>query len=150
MNLLWSITNTLQLISCYPLIEVAFSSNSLNTFYTIHKLVTFDFLPESRKDIIAREGFKLQSDILFNQRYSVLGYKMPHILASLSPQFIIVALVTLYFLAQLLRYKMSKTGSTGEQKASLQLKQALFTYCSLFMELCLPFALQALPESFMK
>lgn len=55
---IWSLANVLQLISNYPLIEIAQPSNTIEIFAYVDKIANFELVPENQLDYIV--------SILFN------------------------------------------------------------------------------------
>ena len=139
----------LQLISFYPLLELPFSSNNINFFYTLHRIVTFDFLPDALKRQMTTVWFDFPRDITFTPRYKFFGYQHGQVIAVLLAPLWFIFFASLYFLTHYLRYLIAKDDTV---KAELKKKLAIAPrfYLRVYLELSLPILIISLPEAIMK
>lgn len=113
MSQVYSITNTLQVITHYPLIGITFSSSTTDFYMVIISVVSFDIMPEELQNLILNKLFVFPSDIPYNEKFTMMDYQVSYLLALLISPIIITLLG---ILKCFIHYLLSKLFKDPKQK----------------------------------
>ena len=147
----WSVANILQVITLYPLIQVNFSSNTIEMFNAIYVVVSFDIVPWIIMGPI--QGFfigNFPSDIPFNSGFNRLGFSGYLAVNLFSATFV----ATLYFLSYIynfVRFKYCKCSKRETRKEHLEKFKGVYAFLFRFwIEMSLEVGLCSMIELSMK
>lgn len=154
MSLVWSATNTLQLVTHFALISlVRYPPCTTNMFEAIIKIVTFELIPESIYAPLQDLLLDLPSDIGYSDKFLFLGYETGYILSSMFMMTLIVILTSISYCAYYGVYLLTKTYDIFPQikkKVKAKLVERHGFYIRLLIESSLELIICFLTEMVMK